>query len=61
VVLYRGTPEKSVAVILASGLQKMARHHVHLSADVQTARQVGNRRRKSVILQVDAAAMDAVG
>jgi putative RNA 2'-phosphotransferase len=60
-VLYHGTPEKSVAVILESGLQKMARHHVHLSADLQTARQVGQRRGKSVILQVDAAAMDAAG
>jgi putative RNA 2'-phosphotransferase len=59
--LYHGTPEKSVAAILESGLQKMARHHVHLSADLQTARQVGQRRGKSVILQVDAAAMDAAG
>jgi putative RNA 2'-phosphotransferase len=60
-MLYHGTPETSVKAILAEGLQKMARHHVHLSADVQTARQVGQRRGKSVILQVDAAAMDAVG
>jgi putative RNA 2'-phosphotransferase len=60
-VLYHGTPEQSVVAILESGLQKMARHHVHLSADLQTARQVGQRRGKSVILQVDAAAMDAAG
>jgi putative RNA 2'-phosphotransferase len=60
-VLYHGTPETSVVVILETGLQKMARHHVHLSADLQTARQVGNRRGKSVILQIDAAAMDAAG
>jgi putative RNA 2'-phosphotransferase len=60
-VLYHGTPEKSVAVILASGLQKMARHHVHLSADMPTAKKVGSRRGTPVILQIDAAAMDAAG
>src|SRR5579859_7738437 len=31
-LLYHGTPETSVAAILATGLQKMKRHHVHLSA-----------------------------
>jgi putative RNA 2'-phosphotransferase len=60
-VLYHGTPEQFVGGILAEGLQKMSRHHVHLSADLQTARKVGQRRGKAVILQVDAAAMDAAG
>jgi putative RNA 2'-phosphotransferase len=60
-LLYHGTPEKAVAAILESGLQKMDRHHVHLSGDRQTARQVGSRRGIPVILQVDAAAMDAAG
>ncbi len=60
-ILYHGTAPQFVQAILASGLQKMARHHVHLSADMQTARQVGSRRGAPVIFQVDAAAMDADG
>jgi putative RNA 2'-phosphotransferase len=60
-ILYHGTAEQFVNAILESGLQKMSRHHVHLSADVQTAHKVGMRRGKVVIFQVDAAAMDADG
>lgn len=56
-VLYHGTPEANVAMILASGLAKMRRHHVHLSVDVATATKVGGRRGKPVTLAVDAAAM----
>lgn len=58
-VLFHGTNEKSVAAIENHGLLKMARHHVHLSADEKTARSVGARRGKSVIFAVDAAAMRA--
>ncbi len=57
-VLYHGTAGKAVEVIQVAGLEKMARHHVHLSADLATARMVGSRRGKPVIFQVDAAAMD---
>ena len=39
----------------------MDRHHVHLSPDVETARVVGMRRGKPVILRVDAAALAAGG
>jgi putative RNA 2'-phosphotransferase len=60
-VLYHGTGEKSVAAILGSGLQKMARHHVHLSEDVETARRVGMRHGRSVIFGVDTVAMQAAG
>ena len=56
-VLFHGTNEKSVSVILKHGLLKMARHHVHLSTDEKTARSVGARRGKPVIFAVDAAAM----
>jgi putative RNA 2'-phosphotransferase len=55
--LYHGTPARSVAAILAEGLKKMDRHHVHLSIDVPTARKVGARRGKPVILAIDCAAM----
>jgi putative RNA 2'-phosphotransferase len=59
--LYHGTPERSVEVILQDGLRKMKRHHVHLSLDVATATNVGARRGRPVILEVDAAAMHAAG
>lgn len=60
-VLYHGTPEKNRASILTTGLERRARHHVHLSADIDTATRVGARRGRPVILVVDAAAMDPSG
>ena len=60
-VLYHGTSERSVDAILDAGLQPMGRHHVHLSPDVETARRVGGRRGRPVVLAVDAAAMHAAG
>lgn len=45
-LLYHGTPERNVEAIQRDGLQKMARHHVHLSADTATAAKVGERRGK---------------
>jgi putative RNA 2'-phosphotransferase len=56
-VLYHGTAADSVAAIRQSGLQRMARHHVHLSATPATAQNVGGRHGKPVVLVVDAAAM----
>jgi putative RNA 2'-phosphotransferase len=60
-VLYHGTAEKNLGVIFAEGLKKMARHHVHLSADQETARQVGRRYGKPVIFEIDTAAMLSEG
>jgi putative RNA 2'-phosphotransferase len=60
-LLYHGTVERFLAAILAEGLKPMARHHVHLSADIETASRVGQRRGKPVILGVDAQRMDAEG
>ena len=56
-ILYHGTHHSVVASILAHGLTKMNRHHVHLSRDEATAAQVGRRRGKPVIFRVDAASM----
>lgn len=56
-VLYHGTVERFVGAIKVMGLNKGQRHHVHLSADVETAKKVGERRGKPVILTIDAAAM----
>jgi putative RNA 2'-phosphotransferase len=61
VVLYHGTSERSVDAILDAGLQPMGRRHVHLSPDVETARRVGGRRGRPVVLAVDTAAMHAAG
>ncbi len=60
-VLYHGTGQKSVESIMQTGLAKMSRHHVHLSADMTTARIVGARHGKPVVLAVDAAAMHQAG
>ena len=56
-VLYHGTVERFLPSILEAGLVRGKRHHVHLSKDVETARKVGSRRGKPVILQADAGRM----
>ncbi len=56
-ILFHGTSARALKSILATGLQKQNRHHVHLSTDVITARSVGQRHGKPVVLQVDAEAM----
>ncbi|MFB2934195.1 RNA 2'-phosphotransferase [Aerosakkonemataceae cyanobacterium BLCC-F154] len=56
-VLYHGTGANAVVSILQNGLCKMSRHHVHLSADVTTAKKVGMRHGKPVVFAVDAAIM----
>jgi putative RNA 2'-phosphotransferase len=52
-VLYHGTVERFLPAILDEGLRPMARHHVHLSPDIETARNVGSRRGQAIILEVD--------
>jgi len=59
--LFHGTVARFVPSILAQGLQRGRRHHVHLSGDEETARAVGARRGAPVVLRVDAAAMAAAG
>lgn len=60
-VLYHGTATHVVDAILRDGVAKMSRHHVHLSTTVETARTVGKRHGKPVVLRVDAAAMHRDG
>ncbi|GGF08123.1 RNA 2'-phosphotransferase [Hymenobacter cavernae] len=60
-VLYHGTVAAALPDIWREGLQKMSRHHVHLSPDVETAQRVGGRRGKPVVLVVDAAALHKAG
>ena len=60
-VLYHGTGRGSVPAIMAGGLRKMGRHHVHLSPDTETAVWVGRRHGPPVVLQVAARRMHADG
>ena len=61
VVLFHGTHPRAIEAILRDGLLPMGRRHVHLSADVETAVQVGARRGRPIVLEVDAAALHAAG
>ena len=60
-VLFHGTVERFLASILAEGLKRGKRHHVHLSKDIETARKVGARRGEPILLRVDAAGMHRQG
>jgi putative RNA 2'-phosphotransferase len=59
--LHHGTVARFLASIREHGLVKGARHHVHLSATVEAAAQVGARRGRAIVLEVDAAAMHGDG
>lgn len=60
-ILYHGTAEKWLESIRETGIDKRQRHHVHLSADVETALKVGQRHGKPVVLTVLAGAMHTEG
>lgn len=60
-ILFHGTAEKSLPLILESGLKPMNRHHVHLSPDRQAAQRVGSRHGKPAILMVAAQSMATEG
>jgi len=58
-VLYHGTKREFMPWIMKQGLSKGARHHVHLSATIDTAKIVADRRAgESVILAIDTAVME---
>lgn len=53
-ILYSKTAKRFLDSILQNGLQPMSRQYVHLSADTETATQVGKRRdNQPVILKID--------
>lgn len=60
-VLFHGTAERNLPRIEAEGLRPGRRHAVHLSPDEVTARAVGARHGRAVVLRVDAAGMTAAG
>lgn len=51
--LYHGTATRFADAIRRDGLIKMARHHVHLSADITTAQKVGMRHGKPIVFVID--------
>ncbi|NVK88595.1 MAG: RNA 2'-phosphotransferase [Gammaproteobacteria bacterium] len=55
--LYHGTASRFVESIMKEGLKAGQRQHVHLSTDLGTARAVGQRYGKPVILKVDSGSM----
>ena len=60
-MLYHGTASRFLKSILATGLRAAGRHHVHLSADIHTAKRVGARHGFPAVLRVDARRMRAEG
>jgi putative RNA 2'-phosphotransferase len=48
--LYHGTSASAADSIRATGINRGGRHHVHLSADRETAQRVGARRRGPVVV-----------
>ncbi|NCP52580.1 MAG: RNA 2'-phosphotransferase [Flavobacteriales bacterium] len=60
-ILFHGTAEKNIASILEKGLLKQDRNYVHLSADIDTAKKVGTRYGKPIILKISALKMQQEG
>ena len=56
-VLYHGTATKNLKSIFKSGVNKMNRHHVHLSKDMETAVNVGSRHGNAYVLIINAKKM----
>jgi len=60
-ILYHGTVDRFLDSILTTGLRRGDRHHVHLTAEVETAQKVGQRRGRAVILEVLSGDMQRAG
>ena len=55
--LYHGTTDKYIDIIRQHGIQRMNRHHVHLTTTKATALNVGSRHGKPVLLAINALKM----
>lgn len=56
-ILYHGTNHHAAGLILKNGLSKMSRHHVHLTTNIEIAKNVGKRRGRLVLFAVQAQRM----
>ena len=52
-ILYHGTATRFLKSIKEKGILKMNRQYVHLSMDIETARNVGQRHGELIILPID--------
>lgn len=52
-ILYHGTVDRFLDAILRVGLLPQQRHHVHLTESLNTAKSVGARRGRAVILEIE--------
>ena len=59
--LFHGTASRFVDSILATGLERRSRHHVHLTESATTAEAVGRRYGQLVMLRIASGAMAAQG
>lgn len=60
-ILYHGTATRFLDSILKEGLKAGQRQYVHLSSDIETAKEVGSRYGKLVILTIDSKKMHQDG
>ena len=60
-ILYHGTASRFVEAILKEGLKSQSRLHVHLTDNLETAVNVGNRHGKVVVFDIDTSKMLADG
>ncbi|MDO5692417.1 MAG: RNA 2'-phosphotransferase [Pseudomonadota bacterium] len=60
-ILYHGTATRFLDSILREGLKPGSRQHVHLSENVETAKSVGQRYGKPVVLKIEALRMHQQG
>ncbi|WP_411844900.1 O-acetyl-ADP-ribose deacetylase [Roseibacillus persicicus] len=56
-LLFHGTAISSFSSIEREGIQRRSRQHVHLSQDAETARAVGSRHGKPILLRVESGRM----
>ena len=60
-ILYHGTATRFLDSIMKEGLKPMSRLYVHLSKDIETAKTVGQRHGKPVVLKVHSGKMHQDG
>lgn len=60
-ILYHGTATKFLESIKEKGILKKNRQYVHLSMDIETARNVGKRHGEVIILPIDIEGLKNIG